>query len=118
MAGANQYKAQEFIDAIPGTGGIISLIARRVGCAWHTAKKYIDLYPTVRAAYDDECESILDLAEGKLIEAVKGGDMSAIKYILSTKGKKRGFVERQEVTGADGAPVVVLSWDDPREAED
>jgi len=28
------YTAEQFIKAIPGSGGIISTIARRVGCGW------------------------------------------------------------------------------------
>jgi hypothetical protein len=35
------YKA-DFERAIPGSGGIISTIADRVGCSWHTAKAHID----------------------------------------------------------------------------
>jgi hypothetical protein len=96
MAGADQYRAADFIAAIPGSGGIVTTIAKRVGCAWHTAKKYIDGYPTVKRIYDDECEGVLDLAEVKLIEAIKGGELAAIKYYLSTKGKGRGYTERVE----------------------
>jgi hypothetical protein len=105
MAGANQYKAQQFIDAIPGTGGIITAIARKVGCAWHTVKKYIDTYATVQAAYQDECESILDLAEAKVISAIKNDDGQMIRYYLSTKGKRRGYSERHETSGPDGGPI-------------
>lgn len=96
MAGAEQYKAQDFIAAIPGTGGIVTAIARKVGCAWNTAKRYIETHPTVQRAYQDECESILDLAEAKVISAIKDGDSQMIRYYLSTKGKDRGYVQRQE----------------------
>ena len=41
MAGSNQFTAKQFIKAIPGTGGIISALADKVGCGWHTAKRYI-----------------------------------------------------------------------------
>ena len=107
MAGNNQYSAQQFIDAIPGSGGIISTIARRAGCAWHTAKKYIGLYSTVQGAYADECEAVLDMAESKVIEAMNDGDGPMLRYYLSTKGKSRGYVEKvqQELTGRDGGPI-------------
>jgi len=105
------YTADQFIKAIPGTGGIITAIARKVGCDWGTARRYIDRHPSVRAAYDAECESVLDLAEAKTIEAIRDGDGTMIRYYLSTKGKGRGFTERVEVAGADGGPVR-LRWDD------
>jgi hypothetical protein len=107
MGNKPQFTAQQFIDAIPGTGGIITAIARKAGCTWHTAKNYIESHPSVKMAYDAECEGILDLAEVKLIEAIKSGDFPAIKYILSTKGKTRGYVERQEVTGVEDKPITV-----------
>src|SRR5688572_16034425 len=96
--GSTNYTVNQFIKAIPGTGGIVSTIARRVGCDWQTAKRFITRYPTVERVYQSECETVLDLAEVKLIEAVKAGDFPAIKFYLTTKGKNRGYTERQEIT--------------------
>ena len=96
MGKPNQYTAKQFIDNIPGTGGIITSIARKVGCKWHTAKKYIEGYPTINRAYQDECEIILDLAESELIKTIKRGEQWAVKYLLSTKGKGRGYTEKSE----------------------
>ena len=112
--GNNHYSAAQFINAIPGSGGIVTTIAKRVGCQWHTARKYIDTMPTVKAAYDDECETILDLAEGTVLKNIKGGDSSDAKWYLTKKGKHRGYVDgRHEVTGADGGPIIIVGWDDP-----
>jgi hypothetical protein len=102
------FTQQQFLEAIPGSGGLITAIARKVGCDWHTAKKYILRYATVNQAYQNECESILDVAELELIKAVRNGDLSAIKFYLSTKGKGRGYVERVEQTGADGEPQKII----------
>lgn len=114
--GATQYKTEQFINVIPGTGGIITAIARKIGCDWTTAKNFIYNHPTVKAAYDAECEGILDLAEAKLIEQINGGEGWAIKYMLSTKGKSRGYVERTEVTGADGNTLKIEYVNDWRGA--
>ena len=78
------YTAKQFVEAIPGTGGIMTAIAHRVGCDWHTARNFIDRHPSVRAAYDAECESVLDMAEAKTIEAIRDGDGQMIRYYLST----------------------------------
>jgi len=119
--GKELYTAKQFIDAIPGTGGIVSTIADRVGCKWHTARKYIEEYPTVKEVYNEEIERVIDLAEGVLIQNIqtaarqaKAGrdvDTGDVKWFLSRKAKSRGYVERQELTGADGGAVIV-KWDE------
>lgn len=103
------YTAEQFIKAIPGTAGIISKIAERIGCAWHTAKKYINKMPTVQRAYQDECDTVLDMAESKLLKAIENDDHIMIRYYLSTKGKHRGYTERKEVTGADAGPIQTVT---------
>ena len=112
MSGKNLFTAQQFIDAIPGTGGIVTKIAEKVGCVWNTARKYIDTHPTVQQAYDDECERILDMAESALFKSISERDAWAVKYMLSTKGKARGYIERTEHTGKDGGPIYIVNWDD------
>ncbi len=124
------YKAQDFITAIPGTGGIISTIARRVDCDWTTAKKWVTEKPTVAAVYNAECETVIDTAEGVVIGNIQAAvqiqqkarnegkprlvDSADAKWLLTKKGKHRGYVDsRQEITGADGGPLIVVGWDDP-----
>jgi transposase len=108
MPGRDQYKANDFIAEIPGSGGIISAIARRVGCDWHTAKKYIEKYATVKKAYEAEREGLLDLAEAKLIERVKEGDPWAIKYLLGKLGAHRGFGDKLELEASGEVKIVVV----------
>jgi uridine kinase len=116
--GTNKYKAQDFIDAIPGSGGIITSIAKRVGCDWHTAKKYIEEYATVKRAYNDECETPKDWAESVIVrnialalekqrqtnEPVESADA---KWYLKHKAKDRGYTERTEIAGVEDEPLVI-----------
>lgn len=104
-----QYSASDFIKAIPGSGGIISAIAKRVGCEWQTVKKAIDTMPTVKEAYDAEAETILDMAESILLTNIKGGDSADAKWYLSRKGKARGYAEKVE---SDTTVTVKVVWDD------
>lgn len=116
---AKQYRAQDFIDAIPGSGGIKSTIAKKLGCAWDTVDRAISDYPTVKAAYDNECEKVLDLAESVLLKNIEQGDSADAKWYLSRKGKRRGYVERSEVTGADASPLVIkMTWGDNAGVDD
>ena len=125
--GKELYTAKQFINAIPGTGGIVSTIADRVGCKWHTARKYIEEYPTIKDAYNEEIERVIDLAEGVLIQNIqiaarqaKAGhevDTGDVKWFLSRKAKSRGYVERQEVTGANAEPLTI-KWVEIEGADD
>ena len=39
----------------------------------------------------------LDFAESKLLENIKGKKETSIIFYLKTKGKKRGYIEKQEI---------------------
>ena len=45
------------------------------------------------------------MGEHALYKNVKDGDQKAIEFLLSTKGKKRGYSTRHEITGEDGAEI-------------
>jgi len=64
-------------------------------------------HPEVQRAIDDARERTTDLAEGKLFQKINEGDNTAIIFYLKTQGKRRGYVERQEVTGAEGSELTV-----------
>ena len=42
-------------------------------------------------------EGLLDFAEHKLLSNIKDGKTAEILFYLKTKGKARGYIERQEV---------------------
>jgi DNA-binding MarR family transcriptional regulator len=88
------FTEKEVLKAIADTGGIISRIAENLHCDWHTAKKYIDKFEKTKLAYSAETESVLDIAESKLIENIQDNDNTAIIFYLKTKGKSRGYIER------------------------
>ena len=111
--GKELYTAKQFIDAIPGTGGIVDTIAKRVGCTWHTAKKYIDSYATIQKAYQDETERVSDLAHTVVIKAINDGDVATAKWYL-TKKRKAEFGEALDITTA-GQPITIVNWDEDAE---
>jgi hypothetical protein len=43
-----------------------------------------------------------------LFKLIKEGNVAATIFYLKTQGKQRGYIERQEVTGADGAPIIEI----------
>jgi len=103
-----KFTAEQFIKAIPGTGGIISQIARIVGCEWNTAKKYIDEHPTVYQAWENERNSITDRAQHNILVAITEGDLQMSKWWLQVKDPE--FKEKSEVDLTTGGnPIVVTA---------
>jgi len=54
----------------------------------------------------------IDFVEGKLLGLINKGDTIATIFFLKTRGKKRGYVERTELTGAEGEPLRAFDWDE------
>ena len=120
-----KYCVDDFIKAIPGSGGIISTIAGRVGCDWGTVRKWIDKYPTVKAAYDSECETIGDLAESVIMRNIQLAqkaqtnadgpvDSADAKWYLSRvrRGKFATKTETDLTSGGESITFIVKKRDD------
>lgn len=99
------YDITTIKKAIAGSGGIMQKIAKQLGCEWHTAKTYINKFDETKLAYEAESESVLDLAESKLIENIQDNDNTAIIFYLKTKGKARGYTEKVEVSNEHSGEV-------------
>jgi hypothetical protein len=109
--GGNGYTAEQCIAAAAGSRGFVTTVAKRLGCSRTYVYKLIEKFSTFADAIKDEREGLKDFAEGKLMTEIDGGNITAIIFYLKTQAKDRGYVERQELTGADGGAVVV-EWDD------
>lgn len=119
-------KKKELLENIKDSYGIISTIAARLHCDWHTVDETIKLYPECIKALEDEKESVLDFTEGKAIERIKDGDGAMIRFMLATKGKKRGYTYEDKLedddAGEDSAINVICDGEevepvDPKTAD-
>lgn len=104
MAGTKRYSRAAIKKAITNSRGIKTAICQRLECSRQTLDNYLKRYPDLAALVNAERETIVDLAETKLLKALQGEDMRAILFVLETMGKGRGWSKRTEITGADGAP--------------
>jgi len=113
-----KYSDKQFLKAIDGSGGVRWNVMRRLGCNRHTFERRLITSPAVRAAWEEECERIVDEAEAvvktniKLAREVQEAtnlvvDSVDSRWILDRLGKARGYTTRQEVTGEDGGEVIV-----------
>lgn len=77
--------------------GMTFVAARRLGCSHLTMNARIAKSPRLQAVIAEQTGQLLDTAELKLAQAVTNGDLGAIKYLLSTKGRGRGYGERVDI---------------------
>lgn len=104
---------EQLINEIWSKHGKISLVADAMGVTTRTIYNYAERYATVKNAINDAQEhedtKLVDTAELAIRRASVNGEAWAVKYILNTKGKNRGWVERQELTSADGSPAININ---------
>jgi len=101
------YSKKSIIEALHRTHGMIFLAAKEIGCAPVTIYRHAAKDKKIQDIIDSYRGQLIDKAELKLEQAVLNGEPWALNLALKTIGKQRGYVERQEVTGADGAPQKV-----------
>ena len=100
-----KFTTDQVIKAILEAHGLLSDAARRLHCSRTTLYRYIAEHPEVAEAREEADESTKDLVEGKLLNEIKKGNVTAIIFYLKTKAKDRGYIERQEHSGPDGQPL-------------
>ena len=97
MPRKQRYTAQQVIEALQMTRGMIYLAARRLGCDPQTILNYCRRYPTVEQAKQDARGELLDVAEVKLWNAVQRDEAWAITFALKTIGRARGFGDKLDL---------------------
>lgn len=96
---------KRLIEEIDDKKGNIAAVARVFGVSRGTVYNRIEKYATAQTALADARETMLDNAESMLYKKVLQGSTPELIFFLKTQGRKRGYVERQEVTGKDGGPI-------------
>ena len=87
---------KKFLKAYNACGGNVSVACQKADIKSRTTYYRWMENDEFKAAVEAVNESYIDLAETQLRMAVSRGDMQAVFFILKTKGKSRGYVERVE----------------------
>lgn len=103
-----RYTPEQMVAALHQGRGLQTMAARILGCSRQTVDRYVRRYAACREAIREERETMIDFAEAMLYQRVQQGDQWAIKFLLQTQGRDRGYGEQVDVehTGAGGGPIV------------
>jgi len=95
------------LEALEKSLGIVSTACKMVDISRQTHYAWLKADEEYKKAVNSIQDSVLDFAESHLYKLVKEGNPAATIFFLKTKGKKRGYIERQEIEVTEKKP---LSW--------
>jgi len=100
-------KKAAMLKALEKSLGIVSTACKMVDISRQTHYAWLKADEEYKSAVNSIQDSVLDFAESHLYKLVKEGNPAATIFFLKTKGKKRGYIERQEIEVTEKKP---LSW--------
>ena len=105
------HKKKIFLEALETTLGVITQACKATGVGRRSVYEWRDKDPQFRQDMDDITEVAIDFAESQLFKQIQQGNTTATIFYLKTKGKERGYVERQEHAGVQNKPIEVKQVD-------
>lgn len=92
-----QQKKKALLEALTQTLGVVTSACKIVGIDRTMFYEYYNKDPKFAQQVRDIQEVAVDFAESKLYEQIKENNTTATIFYLKTKGKHRGYIERQEI---------------------
>ena len=96
---------KQVVEALEKSLGVVTTACKQTGVNRSTFYEWYNKDEEFKKAVDSIGDIALDFAESQLHKQIKDGNTPATIFYLKTKGKRRGYIERQEITGADGSPT-------------
>jgi len=107
MNKTEQYKKAVLI-ALEKSLGVVTEACKKAGIGRTTFYKWCKADQEFKKQVD-EIESVaLDFAESQLFKNIGAGKEASLIFYLKTKGRKRGYCEKIEVTDAPPPPIIDL----------
>ena len=96
---------KRLVEALEKSLGVVTTACKQTGVNRSTFYEWYNKDEDFKKEVDSISDIALDFAESQLHKQIQGGNPTSTIFYLKTKGKRRGYVERQEITGADGSPT-------------
>ena len=92
------HKKELMIEALRKSLGIVTTACLNVGIERSTHYDWLKNDSDYKAKVEALDDVVLDFAESQLHKRINEGSDTATIFFLKTKGKKRGYIEKQEIT--------------------
>jgi hypothetical protein len=100
-------KKRKLLEALERSLGVVATACTAANISRRTHYNWMREDAQYRAEVESIEDGVLDFVESKLHQLIEQGNVAATIFLLKTKGKRRGYTERQEVEVATPRP---LSW--------
>ena len=94
---STHIKKKAMLEALEKTLGVVTTASKMVGIERTTHYKWMANDKDYKDKVNGLQEVVLDFAESALHKMVENHNPAATLFLLKTKGKQRGYVERQEI---------------------
>jgi hypothetical protein len=94
----NDITKKAMLEALEKSLGVVTSACKAVEISRETHYRWMREDENYKQAVDDLANVALDFAESQLHKQIKGGNPTATIFYLKTKGKNRGYIERQEIS--------------------
>ena len=100
-------KKRAMVEALTKALGVVKMACESVGISRQTHYNWLKEDEAYQQACVNIPDIVLDFAEHHLHKLISEGNVSATIFYLKTKGKGRGYIEKQEIEVVEKKP---LSW--------
>jgi len=102
------------IDALEKTLGVVTTACKQAGIGRTQFYEWLKTDEEFRKQVEDIQNVALDYAESQLHKQIGDGSTAATIFYLKTKGKNRGYIERQEIQhdGGEGLRIEIIDGND------
>ena len=109
MNKTEQHK-KAVIDALEKSLGVVTTACKSVGIGRTQFYSWLKEDEEFSKQVKDVENIALDFAESQLHKQIQDGNTAATIFYLKTKGKKRGYIERQEIEHQGGITIEPKDW--------
>ena len=102
------------IEALEKTLGVVTTACKQIGIGRTQFYEWLKTDEEFRKQVEDIQNVALDYAESQLHKQIGDGSTAATIFYLKTKGKNRGYIERQEIQhdGGEGLRIEIIDGND------
>jgi hypothetical protein len=104
-------KKEAMLKALEESLGVVTMAAKKIGIDRRTHYLWMNTDEDYKAAVEDLQDVVLDFAESRLHKLVEKGDTASTIFLLKTKGKRRGYIERTDHDLTTGGQPISITLD-------